>query len=231
MPPTPVDAKAAFSDVQAVATYADRTPRLVPGWADLQRMATLLLAERAPADAHVLVVGAGGGLELKAFAQAWPQWRFVGVDPSAPMLQLAAATLGPLAARAHLHHGLTDTAPPGPYDAATCLLTLHFLPRDERLHTLQQIRQRLRPGAPFVAAHLSVPQAPDERRLWLSRYAAFAVASGVAPEDAQRAAATIATSLPLLSPAEEETLYAEAGFPGIGLFYAGLAFRGWVMHA
>ena len=62
----------AFSDPQAVARYAEGPPRLVPGFADLQRMVMLLLAERAPDDARVLVLGAGGGLEIKAFAEARP---------------------------------------------------------------------------------------------------------------------------------------------------------------
>jgi hypothetical protein len=54
-----------FADPHAVAKYAEGPPRLVPGFADLQRMAMLLLAESTPQDARVLVVGAGGGLELK----------------------------------------------------------------------------------------------------------------------------------------------------------------------
>ena len=82
MTPRNDEPQAAFADASAIASYADRTRRLVPGWADLQTMATLLLAERAPADARVLVVGAGGGVELKAFAQAHPGWRFAGGDPS-----------------------------------------------------------------------------------------------------------------------------------------------------
>lgn len=61
--------------------------------AGLYRMVMLLLAERAPATARVLVVGAGGGLELKAFAEAQPDWRFEGFDPSAEMLGLANNTL------------------------------------------------------------------------------------------------------------------------------------------
>lgn len=147
-----------FSDPQAVARYAEGPPRQVPGFADLQRMVLLLLAERAPDDARVLVLGAGGGLELKAFAEARPSWRFDGVDPSAEMLDLARRTLGPLATRAILHHGLIDTAPAGPFDAATCLLTLHFVAREERLDTLRELRGRLRPGAPLVVAHFSFPQ-------------------------------------------------------------------------
>ena len=61
-----------FDDPEAVARYAENPPRLVPRFNDLQRMTRLLLAEFAPTDDRILVVGAGGGLELKAFAEAQP---------------------------------------------------------------------------------------------------------------------------------------------------------------
>ena len=70
-----------FSDPAAVARYAEGPPRFVPGYFDLHRMSGVLLAERAPENARVLVLGAGGGLELKAFATAQPGWTFDGVDP------------------------------------------------------------------------------------------------------------------------------------------------------
>lgn len=225
------DVKTAFADPASIAAYADRTRRLVPGWDDLRTMATLLLAERAPADARVLVVGAGGGAELHAFATAHAGWRFTGVDPSAPMLDLARQTLGPHAGHVYFHEGYVDTAPDGPFDAATCLLTMHFVPHEQRLPTLREIRRRLKPGAPFVLAHLSFPQAPDERATWLARYVAFATASGVEPENARRAAEAIGASLPLLSPDDEQALLAQAGFTGTRLFYAGFTFRGWVTRA
>ena len=221
----------AFSDPQAVTRYAEGPPRLVPGFADLQRMAMLLLAERAPDDARVLVLGAGGGLEIKAFAEARPGWRFDGVDPSAAMLDLARVTLGPLAGRADLHHGIIDSAPEGPFDAATSILTLHFVEPAERLRTLGEVRRRLKPGSPFVTAHFSFPQEEGDRDLWLKRYAAFAVASGVEPSQAQKARSMIAESLPILAPEDDEQLLRDAGFGGIGLFYAGFAFRGWVAYA
>ncbi len=226
-----IDPNAHFNDPLSVSAYADKTRRLVPGWSDLQKMVALLVAERAPVNANVLVVGAGGGVELKVFAQMHAQWRFVGVDPAKSMLELAEAELGPLIARAELHHGYVDTAPEGPFDAATCLLTMHFIAIDERGRTLKEIRRRLKPGAPFVMAHMSFPQAPAERALWLSRYVAFAAASGVDPESARNAASAIGSKLPLLGPDEEEAMLAEAGFTGAQLFYAGLAFRGWVAYA
>lgn len=219
----------AFSDPDAVARYADNPPRMVPGYADMQRMAMLLLAERVPAKAKVLVLGAGGGLELKVFTESQPEWSFDGVDPSAAMLELARQTLGNLADRTRLHEGLIDNAPEGPFDGAVCILTLHFIERAERARTLQEVRRRLRPGAPFIVAHFSIPQ--DERDLWLSRYAAFATASGIDRVQAESAKTGIADHLPILSPEEDEALLREAGFIGVSLFYAGFTFRGWVCSA
>jgi tRNA (cmo5U34)-methyltransferase len=108
-----------FADPQAVARYAEGPRRIIPGFAHLQRMTTLLLAERVPQDGRVLVLGAGGGLELKVFAEAHPDWRFDGVDPSDEMLKLADATLGSLASRVCMHLGYIDAAPDGPFDDYT----------------------------------------------------------------------------------------------------------------
>ncbi len=219
-----------FSDPESVARYAEGPVRMVPGFHGLQRMTGLLLAERAGENANVLVVGAGGGLELKVFAEAQPGWRFCGVDPSAEMLALARRTLGEMASRVDFHEGFIDTAPAGPFDAAACLLTLHFLTEDERRSTLAEIHRRLKPGAPFVAAHFSFPQEGGEKAKWLARYAAFAAASGMSEENAQTAAAAIGERLPILSPEQDEALLREAGFVGVEMFYAGFTFRGWVGH-
>ena len=222
---------AAFSDPAAVARYADGPPRFVPGFTDLHRMTRILLAERAAPDAQVLVLGAGGGLELKALAAAEPGWTFVGVDPAAAMLKQAERTLGPLNARVQLQQGYIDDAPDGPFDAATCLLTLHFLAADERRRTAREIHRRLKPGAPFVAAHSSFPQADDERARWLSRYAAYAIASGADPDLTNKARAAVEAHLSLLSPEQDAQVLREAGFRDVELFYAAFTWRGWVGYA
>jgi tRNA (cmo5U34)-methyltransferase len=197
----------------------------------LQRMTAILLAERAGPASRILVLGAGGGLELKVFADTQPDWTFVGVDPSAEMLALAEQTIGPHAARVQFHKGMIDSAPDGPFDGATCLLTLHFVPRDQRVDTLAQLHRRLRPGAPLVLAHHSFPQAEAEKHLWLGRFAAFAEASGIPAANARNAAQAIAGQLPVLSPDQEEAALRDAGFADISLFYAAFSFRGWVAYA
>lgn len=215
-----------FKDPGAVASYATDTPRKVPGLADLHRIVTLLLAEAAPDAGHVLVVGAGGGLELVAMATARPRWRFTGVDPSAAMLDLARQAIAPFADQVQLIPGLVDQAPAGPFDGATCLLTLHFLDRAERLRTLRELHGRLRPGARLVVAHHAPPESDAER--WMARSVAFGAAASTNPAGTAAAGRLMAERLPLLTPPEEEELLREAGFVDVELFYAALSFRGWV---
>ncbi|MET0889378.1 MAG: class I SAM-dependent methyltransferase [Stenotrophomonas maltophilia] len=221
-----------FSDPDAVAQYADNLVRQVPGVHALHQMTHVLLAEHVPAQGRVLVLGAGGGMELKAFAEASPTWRLTGVDPSAEMLGLAKRTLGvELSARVDLIEGYIDSAPDIAFDGATCLLTLHFLSAEERLKTLCALRRRLKPGAPLIIAQHSVPSEPLEKHRWFQRWAAFVAARGLVGETAAARADSIANRLPTLSPEQEVTMLKEAGFKRPDLFYAALSFRGWVAYA
>jgi len=217
-----------FSDPGAATQYREGPPRMVPGFADLHRMTGILLNERTPDDGQVLVLGAGGGLELEYLAGVHPGWRFVGVDPSAGMLTVARESTESFADRIQLLEGYIEDAPDGPFDSAVCLLTLHFLPEAERLEALRQLRRRLEPGGPLVVAQHSFPSNPPERDLWLSRFAAFA---GMPAEGVERMSREIGGRLPVLSPEQDESLMKQAGFSEVTLFYAALNFRGWVAYA
>lgn len=208
--------------------YREGPPRQVPGFASLHRMTTMLLAEAVPGEGRILVLGAGGGLELQAMAEAQPGWRFVGVDPDADMLAVADEATRPYTNRIALHQGTIDDAPAGPFDGAVSLLTFHFIAREQRPGTLRGLRARMKHGAPLVLAHISFSQAEPERTRWISRHVAF---GGTAPENVESAKQAIRTRLAILDPAEEEAHLRAAAFGRVSLFYAGLTFRGWVAYA
>lgn len=220
-----------FSDSETITNYSVGPPRFVPGFHDIHKMASILLRERVPADGSLLVLGAGGGLELKALAGWNPGWTFVGVDPSAEMLALAGRVAADAGDRIELVRGYIDSAPDGPFSGATCLLTLHFLDRPERLRTLREIHRRLEPGAPFIAVHSSFPQEPEARPHWLDRYRNFAVESGAEPGNAEDWRRAVEEQLTLLSPQEDEALLREAGFTDVTPFYAAFTWRGWAAYA
>lgn len=215
----------------APGSYVEGPVRQVPGFATLHRMIAQLLDERVGIDGRLLVLGAGGGLELKALAEAHDHWTFDGVDPSAQMLELARSTVGPLIARMTLHEGYIDAAPDGPYDGAVSLLTFHFIPHADRLPTLLQLRRRLKPGAPLLLAHISFAQTEPERSTWIARHVAWSAKEGTTPAQMQAAREAIGTRLSILAPEDEEAMLRQAGFADISLFYAGLSFRGWVAYA
>lgn len=219
----------AFSDPDTVARYAEGPPKLVPGFHDMQRMATILLAESVPQDGHVLVLGAGGGLEMQAFAQAHTGWHLTGVDPSAAMLDIARHTLADNLRRAELVTGTINDAPAGPFDGAACILTLPFIGPNDRLPTLRALRQRMKPGAALVMAHHCFERGAKEDALWMGRFAAFAALSGITFDQERRQ--ELVARLTILSPQAEEDLLRQAGFRDVTLFYVALAFRGWVATA
>lgn len=222
-----------FADPEVAKGYAEGGPQnVVPGFEAMHRMAVQLISESAPADGRVLVLGAGGGLELKAFVSARPGWRLVGVDPSATMLAQAKLTLGADAGKVDLVEGYIADAPQGPFDGATCLLTLHFLPDDgAKLDALRDIRSRLKPGGRFALVDSCIDRHAPDVQSRLDRYARYALASGFDQELVDKIVDDIGTKLNAVTAAREEELLCEAGFVDIDLFYAGLSWRGWIASA
>jgi tRNA (cmo5U34)-methyltransferase len=220
----------AWQDPATASSYIKGAHASVPWLSAVHSLVEQILSETVPDDGRVLVVGAGGGLELTYLAERHDGWTFDGVDPSAPMLELARETMGPSAARATLTEGYVEDAPEGPFDGATCLLTLHFLPATERLQTLEAIRSRLRPGAALLTFHHSVPDGAATRT-WLERFARSAAGPTATDDQIAKTADALGTRLPFLSPEGDEALLRAAGFNDVGLFFAALTFRGWVAYA
>jgi tRNA (cmo5U34)-methyltransferase len=223
-----------FDDPEKVAAYEQGPRWFVPAYEASHDMAAVLLQEFVPETAHILVVGAGGGIELAALARAGAQWRFTGVDPAEPMLAMARGRLSGLGMldRVDLIQGFASDAPAGPFDAATCFLTLHFVPDDgARLATLRDIHRRLNPGAPFLLINGCLDKTSARFGRDMARYSAFARFKGAPAEMTVMAATTVAEQVHLLAPARDEALLAEAGFHSVEPFYRGLWVHGWLAHA
>jgi tRNA (cmo5U34)-methyltransferase len=219
-----------YEDPDVVRRYAQGPTAFVPAYAYMQRMAAQLIRERIGSSGKVLVLGAGGGLELEAFASCCPHWTFLGVDPAEAMLEAAKQRMRESGAseRMDWHHGYIFDAPPGPFDAATCLLTLHFVPDDgAKEQTLREIRRRLKPGAPFVLVDLCIDLTSPDAATALTRYREFALESGAEAELVEATCGRLVNVLKLVGAARDEELLGMAGFSEVELFYAGLSWRGW----
>lgn len=223
-----------FSDPARVQAYLDNgPPAFAPGHAGMLQMVSVLLEERLAARSQLLVVGAGGGIEVRYLAGIAPHWRFVGIDPAPAMLELARATAGAAAGdRLELIEGTVDQAPAGPFDAATCILVLGLIADDgSKLATLRAIRQRLKSGAPFLLVDQCIDLTAADAPMRLDRYAAYARRSGVDERTVAEARDAIGKLSTMVPAFRNEQLLDEAGFSGQEQFYQGMAWRGWIAYA
>ncbi len=214
-----------------VGEYEATARRVNIGYEVAFELATALLRAHCPGDAWLLVVGAGGGMEVRTFARAAPGWHLTGVDPSAEMLALARAAADGLgvAERVELVRGTVDDLPPEPrFDAATLFFTLMHLPDDgAKLAALLGIHQRLRPGAPLLLADAIA----DQRARFAPAWQQYAEARGMPAGDIAALIARITAGSNTSTEAREMALLAEAGFHDPTRFFAALHINAWTASA
>ncbi len=166
-------------DPARAGEYQAQSRIALAGYDACHELATCMLATVVGPGtaAHILVVGAGGGAqEIVTAGKLEPAWRFTAVDPSRPMMDIAAARLEEhgLAGRTESHLGYVDGLPDvRRFDAATLIGVLHHLPGDvAKRHILHAIAARLLPGAPLILAgnRLAYADHPTLLAAWGERW-------------------------------------------------------------
>ncbi|KAB8335666.1 class I SAM-dependent methyltransferase [Scytonema tolypothrichoides VB-61278] len=203
----------------------------IPGYESIFNMALALLSFSVSEQSHLLIVAAGGGMELTTFGKAQPHWQMTGVDPSAKMLAITQekVAIHGLKNRVKLHQGLTHELPLTPlYDAATCILAMHFLPDDgAKLSLLQSISQRLKIGAKFILVDICEEKSSESFNDFLLAYKYHARHLGLSPEIVEEAATNV-VHINCISEERTIELLQEANFSKVTRFFTALWFRGWI---
>ncbi|KHL95939.1 hypothetical protein QW71_10110 [Paenibacillus sp. IHB B 3415] len=214
--------------------YVQNISRKIPGYQlqyDLMdTLITALLNKRE--NPELLIVGAGGGQEILSLGRKHPDWIFSGLDTSQGMLLAAEQRLGAagLMDRVRLHHTeISSWNCSRQYDAATCMLVLHFVKGFEnKLALLRSIAGRLKPGAPLCLSAINGEPASPAWRIQMAGWRLHMLGNGIEPDQWQTFEQSFGvTSHPL--PAEEiERLLEEAGFTGVSRFFGSYLIDGWV---
>jgi tRNA (cmo5U34)-methyltransferase len=225
---------AAKFDAGRADDYAVQSRTALAGYDACHEVAACLLAAALgpKASARILVVGVGGsGQEIVTGARLEPGWRYVGVDPSGPMLDKARTAVegAGLAERAELILGRVEDLPEEPaFDAAMLIGVLHHVPGAEPKQTLlDEIAKRTRPGAPFILAgnRAAYASRPLFLKAWGERWRMFGER-----EDAiqARLGKILEGADPPASDAEVAALLERAGFGPPELFFSSLFWGGWI---
>lgn len=212
--------------------YAQTVDRIIPGYHAIFPMALALLKMCVPDQGTVLVVGAGGGAELCAFARE--PWQITGVDPSQQMLRACEEALSTISAAAttRLVRGYVSDLPEDPsFDAVTCILVMHFLPDDgSKLQLLEGVARRMKPGATYIHVDGYGNHWSDDRDLARS-LAIHYLAVTRAFRDHESLLQFLRASAQGHPVSERRmiALFEEAGFTGIQQFYQAFFYGGWIM--
>ncbi len=212
--------------------YDNWIEQMIPGYGFMHRLTEVFLGAELPETASILMVGAGTGAEVVACGTRHSGWTISAIDPSPAMVKRGRekTDANGLSDRVHWHDtSLKKLEVEEPFDAATLLLVLHFLPDDGgKGALLEHIAERLKPGAPLVVStFVGDPTNTRTKKIYeLSR--AYAIASGVTPAEATEKFNLARTDVHLVPEERIKTLLRNAGFIDVQRVLQGLAMITWV---
>lgn len=218
-----------FFNQQTSVTYDERNQKLAPISDNLHFLIRLILRD-LPERARVLCVGVGTGAEILSLAQAYPQWEFVGTDPSEPMLEVGRRRLqeAGIAGRCRLIRGYVHELPDGgEYDAVLSVLVAHFIPREERADFFRHLTSRLRSGGRLVNAEISFDLESPQSDAMIDQWKKIQELMGATAEGLAAVPRTLREVLTILPPSETRQLIRESGIKMPLQFFQSLMIRGW----
>lgn len=217
---------------KGASDYDERIRKLFPFYETIHKAINAALRTVLGAESELLIVGAGTGAEILELGKTNPRWRFLGVDPAKPMLDLAKEKIraAGLADRVCLFNGLVGDLPIGKlYDGATAAMIMHFVPDDgSKIEFLRAIAAHLKSGAPLVLmdvnGDLNAPQSEATIEGWKQQQ----VLAGVRLEEVESGMKERVKAIQFVSSQRIEQLLAEAGFHRIQRFFQNFMLGGWI---
>ena len=212
--------------------YDKRIRKTFPFYETIHPAINAILRSVLGAESELLIVGAGTGAEILELANANPNWRFLGVDPAQPMLDLAKEKIqaAGLTDRVSLFKGSVDDLSTNRlYDGATMAMVLHFIPDDGRkLKILCDIAKRLKSDAPLALIDAHGDPSAGGTKLLLEAWKHQQNLAGVKWEEVESGMRERVKTIHLVSPSRMEQLLTEAGFHRIQRFFQNMMLGGWI---
>jgi tRNA (cmo5U34)-methyltransferase len=220
-------------DSKIAAQYEAGVRQSLPTYDQIFTMIQSYFRVHLGENASILVVGAGGGKELSSWGPSNSKWTFTGVDPSEAMLNIAKQKVLELGfqERVKFIQGTVNDLPRNTkFDAATCILVLHFIhDHKEKLNLLKNVSKHLKPNSPFVI--ISMFGAPDDIEFQerMSIFKSLWIDAGFTRSEVEEVVNGV-MGVSLLPEEQIKELLVEAGFTNISRFFTTTLFGGWICH-
>lgn len=214
---------------QNAKVYDEKNRNLAP-IADNMHFLIRLILRNAPVRARVLCVGVGTGAEILSLSKEFPEWTFVGVDPSQGMLDVCRENLraaGVLDRCELIQSFVQDISPGENFDVVLGVLVAHFVKREERQSFYQAMVSRLRTGGFFINTEISYDLDSKEFPLMLKNWEVVQLKMGAQPEALANLPQVLREALSVLSPLETEYLIRDCGIKIPVRFFQAFMITGW----
>ena len=212
--------------------YDQRIYNTFPFYETIHPTMNAMLRGLVRSDGQLLIVGAGTGAEILEFGKTNPDWRFLGVDPAQPMLDLAKEKIetAGLSERAAFFKGHVDDLPTGTlYDGATLGMVMHFVADDgAKLKLLRAIASHLNPGAPLVLMDAYGDLTTAESQLLLAAWKHQQNLAGLKWEQVESGMKERMQGIHFVSGTRIEQLLTEAEFDRVQQFFQIFMLGGWI---
>ncbi|MCC7460777.1 MAG: class I SAM-dependent methyltransferase [Proteobacteria bacterium] len=209
--------------------YDQRNSKLSPIFECMHFLSSLVLKE-LPGASRILCVGVGTGAEIFSLSKAFPKWSFVGVDPSASMLEVCRERLAQagILDRCQLVYGYVSDVESGEnFDAVLSILVGHFVSREDRIPFFQNMISRLKKGGYLINTEISFDLDSKEFPLMLKNWEQVQSLMGATPESLAALPKQLRELLTVLPSGEFENLYRQNGIQNPVRFFQALMISGW----
>lgn len=218
-----------FFTKEASQLYDERNRQLAPITDNMHFLIRLILRD-LPVRTRVVSVGVGTGTEILSLSKAFPQWTFVGIDPSAAMLDVCRERLKSAGVmdRCELVHGYVHDLPAGEnFDVALSVLVGHFVKREERVGFYKAMFDRLRSGGYLVNIEISFDLTSNGFPVMLRNWEGVQSMMGATPESLATLPNQLKEMLCVTSPDETESLLKQSGIQMPIRFFQSFMICGW----
>jgi len=218
-----------------VDRYEQTIPLKIPGYETLYEITKRMLNEQMGGEnttEEILNVGAGGGQECVTLGSVGSNRVITGIDPSKRMLEIARSRVkkASLKQRVKLIQGSVENLPDGQlYDAATCMLVLHFISGMEaKRELLHGIAKRLKPGAPLFLSSINGEPGTPAFDLQIGTWVKHMQNNGICPEETARFTKSFNSTYDPIPTMQVLKLLEETGFKHASSYFGVYLINAWV---
>jgi tRNA (cmo5U34)-methyltransferase len=217
-------------DEDVAAGFDDMLERSIPQYPVMREVVTDVAHQFVRNDFTVVDLGCSLGEALRPLAQRNPSTtlRFLGVDASEPMVQMARARLGADPRVAVVQGDLRTWYPDRTACVTLAVLTLQFVPIEHRQAVLRRAWRQTIPGGALVVVEKVLGQSAVTDELLVRLYHGRKAAAGYSEDEIRRKALSLEGVLVPVTYEWNVELLRSAGFAHVEGIWRFLNFAAWV---